>query len=367
MREVYGKYGTAKVFTDDVDDKSIMQIQELVDNPYADGQVIRMMPDVHAGEGCVIGTTMTIDDKVAPSLVGVDIGCGMNTTFFRDEIDFANLDAVIREHIPFGFNRREVPLDIVGKSRIEELRCYDDVDVEGGGKLSLGTLGGGNHFIEVNKSEKIGDYALVIHSGSRKLGLDVCQHYVRKAKELYQKENNGRKASIYWCEDQMMEDYLHDMAIMQEFATMNREAMRDIILTYMDLRKTVTFETIHNYIDMDKMILRKGAISAEQNELVLIPINMRDGSIVAHGRGNKDWNFSAPHGAGRIYGRKEAKRKFSLDEFEKSMNGIYSTCIREDTLDEAPFVYKSIDSILCNISDTVDIEEVIKPVYNFKA
>lgn len=393
MIVVNGEYGEAKIFTDDVDEESIKQIKTVLDDDIVEGQTVRMMPDVHAGNGCVIGTTMTVGDKVSPSLVGVDIGCGMatlkfdideipkpesinNVSFLTKKVDINDnhleeLDYVIKKYVPAGFNRREYSHDFLKFTDIESLKCIDHVDINGGGRLSLGTLGGGNHFIELNKG-KNDDLYLVVHSGSRNLGLQVCNYYNKQAKLEWRKEHSKYdKRPFYVLEGELLEDYLHDMNIMQDFAVYNRLAIIDEIVSHInwltvDLDNDVN-HTIHNYIDLDNMILRKGAISAQKNERVLIPINMRDGSIIADGKGNSDWNYSAPHGAGRLYGRREAKNLFSLKEFEESMEGIYTTCVREDTIDEAPFVYKSIDSILSNLDDTVDVVDIIKPVYNFKA
>jgi RNA-splicing ligase RtcB len=367
MIEVTGEYSDAKIFTDMIDETSLEQVKTLVDNPLSEGECIRMMPDIHAGNGCTIGTTMTVTDKIPPSLVGVDIGCGMHTvTLDTDEIDFTQLDEVIKERVPSGFNRRETPHKFIHRTSIDNLLCYDELrDPYGGGDLSLGTLGGGNHFIEVNQKSD-GDFVLVIHSGSRNIGLSVCNYYQKQAKTEYLKEHKT-KAPFYSVEGELFENYLHDMEIMQDFADWNRKAIVQSILSEYDLGVKSSFSTVHNYIDLDNMILRKGAVSACKGEKLLIPLNMRDGSIICKGKGNKDWNYSAPHGAGRIYGRREAKKKFSLTEFKESMSNVYSSCVNEDTLDESPFAYKPMDVILENIGDTVEIEEIIKPVYNFKA
>lgn len=367
MIEVTGLYSTAKIFTDKIDEASLEQVQTLVDNPLSEGECIRMMPDVHAGNGCTIGTTMTVTDNIPPSLVGVDIGCGMYTvTLEADEIDFTKLDEVIKENVPSGFDRRETPHKFIHRTAIDKLLCYDELrDPYGGGDLSLGTLGGGNHFIEINQNTN-GYFILVVHSGSRNIGWSVCNYYQKQAKAEYLKEHK-RKAPFYSVEGELFKDYLHDMEIMQDFADINRKAIVESILTEYDLGVKDSFSTIHNYIDLDNMILRKGAVSALKGERLLIPLNMRDGSIICKGKGNRDWNYSAPHGAGRLYGRREAKEKFSLTDFKESMRDVYTTCVRDDTLDEAPFAYKPMESILNNIGDTVEIEEIIKPVYNFKA
>lgn len=396
MREVIGKYNTAKIFTDVVDEKSIDQVKLLCDQEFVTGSKIRMMPDIHAGAGCTIGTTMTISDKVCPNLVGVDIGCGMHVTKLDvKEIDFEKLDKVIRENIPSGFNVRSKAHDYVRNTRLNELHCKNSVDIERA-KLSLGSLGGGNHFIEIDKDEEIGDLYLVIHSGSRHLGVEVANYYqewaISSSKQNYKNErrylidslmNQGRECDISkelekiakynvpdnlcWVGGLLFHSYIHDMEIVQDYAKWNRIAMTDIIRTAMGWGSDEDYHTIHNYIDTEEMILRKGAVSARAGEKLLIPINMRDGSLICVGKGNPDWNYSAPHGAGRLFGRMAAKKRFSMEEFKDSMSGIYTTSINRDTLDECPMAYKSMEDIVNNIGDTVDILKVIKPVYNFKA
>lgn len=396
MKEVKGKYNTAKIFTDVVDEKSIEQVKLLCDQPFTEGSKIRMMPDIHAGAGCTIGTTMTITDKVVPNLVGVDIGCGMLCVELgKIDLDLEKLDKVIREHIPSGFNVREYVHPYVTNIRLDELYCRDDIDFKRA-RLSIGTLGGGNHFIEVNKDDE-GNLYLVIHTGSRHLGVEVCDYYQEQAynklKYRWQKERdmlikslkvNGREKDIStelskctfdiskdlaYVDDLLFSNYIHDMKMVQGFAAWNRVAIADIIVEHMDLYWTgrTEFETIHNYIDTENMILRKGAVSAQKGEKLLIPINMRDGSLICVGKGNPDWNYSAPHGAGRLFGRTAAKKNFSVEEFKQSMEGIYTTSVGEDTLDECPMAYKSMEDIVNNIGDTVDILKVIKPIYNFKA
>lgn len=396
MKEVKGKYNTAKILTDVVDEKSIEQVKLLCDQPFVEGSKIRMMPDIHAGAGCTIGTTMTITDKVVPNLVGVDIGCGMLCVELgKIDLDLEKLDKVIREHIPSGFGVREYVHPYVTNIRLDELYCRDDIDFKRA-RLSIGTLGGGNHFIEVDKDDE-GNLYLVIHTGSRHLGVEVCDYYQEQAynklKYRWQKERdmlikslkvNGREKDIStelskctfdiskdlaYVDDLLFSNYIHDMKMVQGFAAWNRVAIADIIVEHMDLYWTgrTEFQTIHNYIDTENMILRKGAVSAQKGEKLLIPINMRDGSLICVGKGNPDWNYSAPHGAGRLFGRMAAKKQFSVEEFEKSMEGIYTTSVGEDTLDECPMAYKSMDDIVNNIGDTVDILKVIKPIYNFKA
>lgn len=400
MKEVTGKYNTAKIFTDVVDQKSIDQVKLLCDQKFVEGSKIRMMPDIHAGAGCTIGTTMTITDKIVPNLVGVDIGCGMHVTKFCNgvEIDFEKLDKVIRECIPAGFNTREKAHGYIRNTRLGELYCYDFVDIDRARK-SLGTLGGGNHFIEVDKDEH-GCLYLVIHSGSRHLGVEVAKYYQECAcgstvdrmkaerKALIEElTKSGREKEISteleklkavhktysgdlaYLSGDLFERYVHDMEIVQEYAKWNRITMTDVILEKMDLgwKTFYDFETIHNYVDTKNMILRKGAVSAKDGEILLIPINMRDGSLICRGKGNPDWNYSAPHGAGRLFSRMAAKELFSVDDFAEAMDGIYTTSVGADTLDECPMAYKSMESIVGNIGDTVDILKIIKPVYNFKA
>ena len=397
MFEVTGSMGTAKVFADHVESKAIGQIHNLLNQPFISGEKIRFMPDVHAGAGCVIGTTMTITDKVCPNLVGVDIGCGMLVARLGNvNIDLKRFDEVIREYIPAGFNKRDVPHTICENYPLDYRPLSDlkaPVDIENA-RLSLGTLGGGNHFIEIDV-DKDGNKYIVIHSGSRHLGLEIAKYYQEKAyaelKERYGEhrkqlietmKSSGREQDISkvlskmpkspdkelaYCVGDTLKDYLNDMSVAQDFASLSREAMLYDILTNMGLKIEHLFETRHNYIDLYDNILRKGAVSAGINELLIIPINMRDGSLICRGKGNADWNYSAPHGAGRIMSRGEAKANISMDEYKKSMDGIYTSCVSASTVDEAPFAYKPIDEIINNIGDTVEIIEQIKPIYNFKA
>ncbi|MGF6907315.1 RtcB family protein [Fusobacterium sp. PH5-44] len=406
MKLINGKYNTAKIFTENVEETAIEQIRELCNQEFVYGSSIRIMPDVHAGAGCVIGTTMTITDKIVPNLVGVDIGCGMYTAVIknlkRKDIDFEKLDRVINEHIPSGFSLRNGIHPFASKTRIDELRCKNRFDM-GKARRSIGTLGGGNHFIEMNEDNE-GKIYIVIHSGSRNLGLQVCNYYQEKAFEkLSEKSNrlkeiditklidnlkaqgkydlinstlekikkeiavNGINKNLSYVEGEMFHDYIHDMKIMQEYAVINRQAMLDEIITRMDYEIEEEFSTIHNYIDTENMVLRKGAVSAKKGEKLLIPINMRDGSLICVGKGNEDWNNSAPHGAGRLMGRNAAKLRFTIEEFKKSMEGIYSSSINKDTIDEAPMAYKPIKEIIENIKETAEIIAQIRPIYNFKA
>lgn len=365
MIEIKGKYNTAKVFTDNIEQEAAAQIMELCNQEFVKGSIIRIMPDVHAGIGCTIGTTMTISDKIVPNLVGVDIGCGIETIKLKQkEIDFKKLDEIIYHYIPSGFDIRKKPHEYVKNIDFNNLACRDHVDLQRA-KLSIGTLGGGNHFIEVNE-DKDGFLYLVVHSGSRHLGKQVAEYYQKLG---YEELKGSVKVSkqLAYVEGKSYKNYLNDMRIVQKYAEYNRKAIVDEIVNRMGFEIIDQFTTIHNYIDLDNMILRKGAISAQKGEKVLIPINMRDGSLICIGKGNKDWNYSAPHGAGRVMSRKKAKKTISLEEFKKSMEGIYSTSVNRSTLDECALAYKSMEEITKNIRDTVEIVDIIKPVYNFKA
>ena len=368
MFELKGKYATAKVFTDDVDSESISQVIKFLNQPIAEGQTIRMMPDVHPGEGCTIGTTMTITDRVVPNLVGSDIGCGMEVVYLEaDEIDFERFDDIVRHKVPHGYDKRTVPHHFMKSFDLTKLRCYFKLEAGSEGNFYLGTLGGGNHFIEVNRTSD-DELILVVHSGSRRIGADVCEYYQNQAlKEFKRFHNMASNRNLIYCEGKLFEDYLHDMQIMQDFAALNRKAIVETILSSYGMEYTKSFTTIHNYIDLDKMILRKGAVSADKNEILIIPINMSVGSLICKGKGNSDWNYSAPHGAGRLYKRSVAKNILSLEDYEKSMEGIYTTSISKGTLDESPMAYKPAEAILSNIGDTVDVLDIAKPIYNFKA
>lgn len=398
MLEIKGKVNTAICYASVIEEEAIEQIRRMCDYEFTAGSRIRIMPDVHAGKGCTIGTTMTVTDKAVPNIVGVDIGCGMYTVNLgKTVIDFAKLDEAAH-FIPSGMNvweGRQEHFDL------EQLRCYRDLKDTKRLERSLGTLGGGNHFIEIDESADGVKY-LVIHSGSRNLGKQVAELYQKLAVELskgkeeyFQKRDEiirtykeqGKKNEIQaalkkikWNRKESMipedlcflygsylEDYLHDVEVCQRFARRNREKMAEILLERTGIEAGEAFHTIHNYIDTDEMILRKGAIAAHAGEKVLIPINMRDGSVLAVGKGNAEWNYSAPHGAGRIMSRKAAKDKLSLEEYRETMKGIYTTSVNESTLDEAPMAYKSLDDIIDVIRDSVDIIDVMKPVYNFKA
>ena len=366
MIELKGKYNTAKLYTNTAEPTAIQQIEHLLDQEFLAGSKIRIMPDAHAGMGCTIGTTMTLTDKIVPNLVGVDIGCGMETVLLKDKnIELQQLDKAIHQYIPAGFKTRTTPHHFNDDIDLTELRCARHVDLERA-VLSIGTLGGGNHFIELGKDED-GQLYLVVHSGSRNLGKQVCEHYQKAAaKSLGLKGKNADRVLAY-LEGQLLDDYLHDMEIVQRYADINRKAMVRELEKRVKFKIAEQFPTIHNYIDLDSMILRKGAISAKEGEKILIPMNMRDGSLICIGKGNEDWNFSAPHGAGRLMSRTAAKEAITLTQYEKAMKGIYSSTVNKSTLDEAPFAYKPMEEIISNIGETADIIKTVKPLYNFKA
>ncbi len=379
MQEITNPRGNrCIIFTDNLDSKALDQVRKLCHfEAYQDSR-IRVMPDAHAGKGCTIGTTMTIHDKVTPNLVGVDIGCGMLTIRLDNpEVNFSLLEDFIRHHIPHG---RGIHRSARGEFDFSGLRCGDHVDL-GRARLSLGSLGGGNHFIEVGKGEHSNHLFMVIHSGSRKLGTDVCNYYQQLAvSKLKQKSGEfqgmkGRKKrdkppvdrDLAFLTGKDFDDYLHDMSIVQQYASANRETMAELIIEGMGFSESERFETIHNYIDFRRMILRKGAVSAERGEKLLIPVNMRDGSLLCTGKGNEAWNYSAPHGAGRLLSRRKAREKLNMDDYKRAMKGIYTRSVSSKTIDEAPQAYKSMEEIKASINDTAQLAEVIRPLYNFKA
>lgn len=405
MIEIKGRYNSAKVYTDKLEPEVISQVIELCNQDFCKDSKIAIMPDTHAGKGCVIGFTADLGNKVIPNIVGVDIGCGMLTVELgKMEIDLEQLDAVIRKWVPSGMEVHEGRT--VKFPKLQELHCYRDLTQTKRIEKSIGTLGGGNHFIELDKDDE-GNIFLVIHSGSRNLGKQVAEYYQNLAVDLcsgkedyyiqreriiaeYKKEDKRsliEKAlkelkqkydsllpsypkDLCFLTGEYKNRYLHDMNICQEYAVLNRETMANIILQKL-LGKSLDdfnyFNTIHNYINFKDNIIRKGSISAYQGEKVLIPINMRDGSILAMGKGNPDWNYSAPHGAGRLMSRSKAKESLTLEEYQKSMEGIFTTSVNQSTLDEAPMAYKPMEEILNNIGDTVEVLKVIRPIYNFKA
>lgn len=404
MQEVKGKYNTAKVFTDVVDEKSLQQIKGLCDQEFTSGAKIRLMPDVHAGAGCTIGTTMTIKDKICPNLVGVDIGCGMETLCIKADSEVsrnfngADLDKIIRKNIPSGFSIRKFPHAFVEQVEWDNIKGHYN---KKRAWLSLGTLGGGNHFIEADRDDE-GNLYIVVHSGSRHAGLEIADYYQEQAwrqlngnaeedcrKLIERLKAEGKEQEIQekleelkaqistdipkdlaYVSGELFDDYINDMRIMQHFAMLNRKAMVQSISIGLRIKQEdiiEQFTTIHNYIDTEKMILRKGAVSAQKGEKLLIPINMRDGSLICVGKGNEDWNCSAPHGAGRVMSRNKARKELSLEEFKAEMSGIWSSTVNLETIDEAPMAYKTMDDIVANIDPTAEIVKVIKPIYNYKA
>ena len=412
MIEVKGTYNTAKIYTDTCDDATIAQVKNLMNQPSVAGSRVRIMPDCHAGAGCVIGTTMTITDKVIPNLVGVDIGCGMLATKLKERrIDLPKFDSVSQAEVPAGMRMRKSAHSRADEISVEELACFGKTGCKVSPevfRLSLGTLGGGNHFWELDKDED-GSIWLVVHTGSRRSGKDVAEFYQKQAYEHLNVVGERRKAilaekreafiaqlkaegrekeinkllpqwmaaqppaevsvpyEVSWCEGQLFDDYIHDMKVMQAYAALNRQIITELILKKCKLHAVEQFETVHNYIDMDRMILRKGSVSARAGERLLIPINMRDGALICVGKGNVDWNESAPHGAGRLMSRSEAKNSISMKEYKESMKGIYTSCVNKVTIDESPMAYKPIDEIMANVEPTVEIVSRIRPIYNFKA
>jgi len=398
MIEVKGKHNTALCYCGELEPIAFEQIKTVCDRAeFADSR-IRIMPDVHAGKGCTIGTTMTITNKIVPGMVGVDIGCGMETVRIAErDLDFAKLDRLIRAEIPSGRSIRKIHHPLNYEIELDKLRIAKHVNT-GRARLSIGTLGSGNHFIEVDRTDD-GTLYLVVHSGSRHLGQEVATWYQEQAyrnlngtskdaldaviaalkaegreKEiavtlqgLKSSTNTDIPKDLAYASDELFEDYLHDMRIVQRFAVLNRQAMTEVILDGMGMTETDRFTTIHNYIDTEAMILRKGSVSAKAGEHLLIPVNMRDGSLICVGKGNPDWNYSAPHGAGRLMSRSKAFKTLSLDEFQSEMKDVFSTSVQKSTLDESPMAYKSMDDILANIDPTVEIVERIRAVYNFKA
>lgn len=400
MLEIKGRYNTAISYATIIEEEAIEQIRRMCDHNFTEGSKIRIMPDVHAGKGCTIGTTMTVEGKVVPNIVGVDIGCGMYTVNLgKADIDLEKFDEAAH-FIPSGMNvweGRQERFDLTA------LRCFRELKETKWLERSLGTLGGGNHFIEIDRAADGTNY-LVIHSGSRNLGKQVAElyqklainlsrgygDYLEKRDEIIRTyKEQGRRSEIqaalkelHWqvyesetpipedlcyLSEKYLEDYLADVVICQSFARRNREKMAEILLERSGISGGEAFHTIHNYIDTDEMILRKGAIAAHAGEKLLIPINMRDGSVLATGKGNPEWNYSAPHGAGRLMSRTKAKNTLSMEEYQAEMKGIYTTSVNEKTLDEAPMAYKSLEDIIDVIRETVDVIDVMKPIYNFKA
>lgn len=365
MKTIKGIYAEAKIFTDDVEDYALAQVKMICDNETADGSTICMMPDIHPGRIAPIGLSMTITDKVIPQLLGVDIGCGMTCVKLnKSKAEFQKLDRVIRENIPSGFNIRKEPHHMAEDFSYEGLQCLRHINRQKADR-SLGTLGGGNHFIELDRSDD-GSLYLVVHTGSRHLGEEVAEYYTKLAYTCLKEQ--GREVPYYmsYLEGENKAAYLEDVQTIQCYAELNRQIIVREILKGMKWKAAEQFSVSHNYLD-DSGILRKGSISAKKGERVVIPANMRDGIILGIGKGNVAWNYSAPHGSGRKLKRDDVKNQYTVSEFKKEMKGIYSSCVSADTLDEAPFAYRPITEIVQQIKDTIEITGILKPVYNFKA
>ena len=397
MKTVEGKYTSAVVYSDTAEDSAVGQVKTLCDQPWVKGSKIRMMPDIHAGKGCTIGTTMTFTDKICPNIVGVDIACGLYVVQLKEKrVNLPELDNCIRKNIPAGYRQiRKKTHKFARDSRIDELIGYPGDYMYC--QRSLGSVGSGNHFVELDKDDE-GNLYLVIHSGSRNPGSNICKWYQDRAyknlKRQYQKgidyiikhyHETGETDKIEetikmykevvdepiyelsYVERELLENYLHDMEILQHYADLNRKAIAEVIMSEMNLHEVDSFTTIHNYVDIENKIIRKGAVSAQKGERLIIPMNMRDGSLICIGKGNSDWNNSAPHGAGRLMSRAEARQSFTVSAYKETMEGIFTTSVGSDTIDECPMVYKPMGEIVSQIHDTVEIVKVIKPVYNFRA
>ncbi len=365
MKTVKGIYAEAKIFTDDVEKYALAQVKMICDNEISQGSTIRMMPDIHPGKIAPIGLSMTITDKVIPQLLGVDIGCGMTCVKLnKSHAEFRKLDRVIRENIPSGFHIRKEPHHMAEDFSYEGLRCLRHINRQKADR-SLGTLGGGNHFIELDKGDD-GSLYLVVHTGSRHLGEEVAEYYTKLANTCLQEQGKEVPYYMSYLEGDNKAAYLEDVQIIQRYAEWNRQIIVREILKGMKWKAEEQFCVPHNYLD-DSGILRKGAILAKKGKPVVIPANMRDGIILGVGKGNAAWNYSAPHGSGRKLKREDVKNQYTVSEFKKEMKGIYSSCVSADTLDEAPFAYRSIMEITEQIKDTVEVTGILKPVYNFKA
>lgn len=381
MFDIIGKYNSATVYAKSVDNESYAQVLAMCNIEELKDSKIKMMPDMHAAEGCTVGTSITITDKINPSYVGSDIGCGMQVYKLSDsEIDFQLLDRCIRAYIPSGAAIHEKATAGIKQIPLKELYCFDAIQYDIVAR-SFGTLGGGNHFIEIDKSID-GSYYLIIHSGSRRLGKDVALYHNKAAyfaangispEEAIKKKirlrdvNSNVQFGNCFLSGEYLEKYLHDMNIAVQYAELSRKQMGEVLINQLGLTVEDSFTTIHNYIDTEDMVLRKGAVSAKNNELLIIPINMRDGCLICKGKGNADWNYTAPHGSGRTMKRSDAKTSISLEEYKEAMKGIFSTSVDESTIDESPMAYRSIDDILDVVEPTVEIIDITTPVYNFKA
>jgi len=367
MKTVNGIYTSAIIFTENIEDYALAQIQQLCDNEAFENSKIRIMPDVHPGKVGTIGFTATVGGRVLPNVVGIDIGCGITLARLRQKKEeWQRLDKVIRTCVPSGSGLRQKPHRFGERFDLAELICGEAVSWAKTA-CSIGTLGGGNHFIEIDEDEEGNLYAAV-HSGSRHLGKEVTEYYLREGQKQLKRKGIQVPYELVWLEGELLEDYLHDVALVQKFAALNREAILDELAGGMKWKPEEMVSSAHNYIDLsgDQRILRKGAVSARAGETVVIPVNMRDGILVCEGKGNAEWNFSAPHGAGRILKRQAVKENYTVSRFKQEMRGIYCSCIGADTLDEAPFAYRGLDEIDGAISDTVTVKKRLKPVYCYK-
>ncbi len=369
MIEISGKYTSAIIHTDEIEQYALAQIRQLCDQPAFEGSTIRIMPDVHPGKVGPVGFTATSTEKVMPAVVGIDIGCGIKIARLRQKkIEFQKLDAVIRENIPSGFGVRNTAHRFAGSFDFDRLYCAGHIRKDLA-ERSIGTLGSGNHFIEVDQAES-GDLYVVIHTGSRHLGKEVAEHYLIMGHDKLFAAGKNIPLELSWLEGDQKDAYIHDVSVVQEYAALNRQVILDKLVKGMKWKIEEEYDCVHNYISRDyegNLMIRKGAISAEAGEKVIIPVNMRDGIILGTGKGNPDWNRSAPHGAGRIANREVIRNSYTVSQYKKQMKGVYSSCISRETLDEAPFAYRSMAYVRTAIQNTVEIQEILHPVYNFKS
>lgn len=365
MKTVKGIYAEAKIFTDDVEPYAEEQVKIICDNEIANGSTICMMPDIHPGKIAPIGLAMTITDKVIPQLLGVDIGCGMTCVKLKNtNLEFQKLDRIIRENVPSGFMIRKIPHYMSEEFSFDEIHCVHSININKA-QNSLGTLGGGNHFIEIDKGND-GSLYLIVHTGSRHLGEEVAEYYTKLASNNLKERKLDVSYYMSYLDGENKKSYMEDVQIIQRYANLNRQIIIKEILKGMKWKAIEQFSVAHNYID-DFGTLHKGSISARNGDKVIIPANMKDGIILGIGKSNTEWNYSAPHGSGRKLRRTDVKNQYTVSDFKKEMKGIYSSCVNSETLDEAPFAYRSISEIAEQIKDTVEITEILKPVYNFKA
>ncbi len=368
MKTVNGVYTSAKIFTDTIEDYAVSQIQMLCDNETLKGCKVRIMPDVHPGKVGTIGFTSTIGDKMLPNLIGIDIGCGITLARLKKKkVEFQKLDTIIRENVPAGFSIRKKAHRFGMEFDFMRLRCHKAVNIQKA-QLSIGTLGGGNHFLELDKDKEENLY-VAIHSGSRHLGKEVTEHYLNKGQKYLKKKGIVIPYELTYLEGELKESYLQDLQVVQDFANQNRKAILDELAKGMKWKVVEEHSVVHNYVDfsMKEPVLRKGAISAKKGEIVAIPITMADGILIGEGLGNEEWNYSAPHGSGRKMKREDVKKHYTVSRFKAEMKGIYSSCIGKDTLDEAPFAYRRMEELERQVADSVKIQKRLVPIYNFKA